>query len=309
MNRAISPSDLLAARRVMKEVKALKPDVLHGHGAKGGAYARLGGTMMRAGGLKVARIYTPHGGSLHYAPSLKTRVYFLAERGFEMMTDAFIFVSRYEAEAYAAKVHRPKRPVALVVNGLRPEEFDPIDTAPDARDFLYIGMMRDLKGPDVFIDALAALRDRTGVAPTAYMVGAGDDLPRYKAMVESRGLAASTTFHDPMPARPAFALARTVVIPSRAESMPYIVLEAAAAGRPMIATQVGGIPEIYGERSDRLVAPGDVGALADAMAAALAEPGWVAAEALALREQIRPVFSVAAMAVSVEAGYRRALAR
>ncbi len=309
MSRAISPADLRAARKVLREIKSLSPHVLHGHGAKGGAYARIGGTLLRASGVRVARIYTPHGGSLHYAPSLKTRVYFLAERTLEWMTDAFVFVSQYEADAYARKVHRPKRPAAIVVNGLRPEEFDPVPPAPDARDFLYIGMMRDLKGPDLFIEALARLRDRRGAAPTAHMVGAGDDLPRYRASVESLGLAATTMFHEPMPARKAFAMARTLVVPSRAESMPYIVLEAAAAGVPMIATRVGGIPEIYAEESSRLVQPGDAGALAEAMDEALADPAKVTAAAATLKARIRPVFSVAAMAEGVEAGYRKALAR
>ena len=57
----------------------------------------------------------------------------------------------------------------------------------------------------------------------------------------------------PMPARRAFALARTVVLPSRAESLPYVVLEAAAAGIPLIATRVGGIPEIFEGETERLV--------------------------------------------------------
>ena len=310
MRRQIAPSDLLAARRVLKELKALSPQILHGHGAKGGASARLGGTLLRARGLTVARIYTPHGGSLHYdARSLKHRAYFLAERTFELMTDAFIFVSRYETEAYEQKVHRPSRPVAMVVNGLRPEEFEPVAPAAAARDFLYIGMMRDLKGPDVFIRALARLRDRRGTAPTAHLVGAGDDLPRYRELAHSLGLAEATSFHDPMPARQAFPLARTLVIPSRAESMPYIVLEAAAAAVPIIATRVGGIPEILGPKSGRLIPPGDVDALADAMERALDEPERMTTEARSLRDQIRPVFSVAAMADSVETAYRRALDR
>ena len=61
-----------------------------------------------------------------------------------------------------------------------------------------------------------------------------------------------------------------MVVPSRAESMPYIVLETVAAGLPIIATRVGGIPEILG--SEDLVEPGDAGALADAIRRVLDDP-------------------------------------
>jgi glycosyltransferase involved in cell wall biosynthesis len=56
-----------------------------------------------------------------------------------------------------------------------------------------------------------------------------------------------------MPAREAFTLGRLLVAPSRAESLPYIILETAAAGVPMITTNVGGIPEVFGPQSGRLI--------------------------------------------------------
>ena len=58
-----------------------------------------------------------------------------------------------------------------------------------------------------------------------------------------------------MPARQAMALGKIMVAPSRFESLPYVVLEAAAAGKPLITTQVGGIPEIYGPLANTLVPP------------------------------------------------------
>jgi glycosyltransferase involved in cell wall biosynthesis len=73
--------------------------------------------------------------------------------------------------------------------------------------------------------------------------------------VKRLGLEKQVRFLPPMPARDAFALADLVVVPSRAEAMPYIVLETLAAGRPMIATAVGGIPEIFGEGSPALIRP------------------------------------------------------
>src|SRR5690606_27816054 len=139
---------------------------------------------------------------------------------------------------------------------------------------------------DVFLDALAELQ-RGGLTPRALVVGAGSpaDEARYRSTVETAGLGAGVQFHPPMPARQAFARARILVVPSRAESMPYIVLEAAAAGLPLIATRVGGIPEIVDAEDEPLVAPGDPAALAAAMRAALREPQALAAAAARRRER------------------------
>lgn len=309
MRRQLAPSDLAAAWKISRQVRPHHPDVLHGHGAKGGAYARTIGTLLRASGTRVARIYTPHGGSLHYDPaSTAGRIYFTAERVLGRMTDAFIFVSQYEADAYAAKVGKPPAPATIVPNGLRPAEFDPVAASPDAVDFLFIGALRELKGVDVFIEALALLRD-SGKPLTALIVGAGEEKARYVTMVAERGLDAAVGFRDPMPARDAFALTKNVVIPSRAESMPYIVLEAIAAGTPLITTRVGGIPEIFASESGRLVAPGEPGELANAMAATLAGPQAARAAADRLKALVRPKFSVAAMAAGIEGVYRGAIAR
>ncbi|MCB1548552.1 MAG: glycosyltransferase family 4 protein, partial [Hyphomicrobiaceae bacterium] len=202
MRRQMGPSDLAATWRIAGVLRPLLPDVLHGHGAKGGAYGRAVGTLLRATGTSVARIYTPHGGSLHFdAQAAAGRVFFAAERVLGRMTDAFIFVSRYEADTYAAKVGTPRAPATVVPNGLRPEEFDAIAPDADAADFLFIGMLRDLKGPDVLIKALALVRERSGTTPTAVIVGGGSDKPRYVAMAAERGLAEAVTFRDPMPAR------------------------------------------------------------------------------------------------------------
>jgi glycosyltransferase involved in cell wall biosynthesis len=309
MRRQLALSDLAAAWRIAGKVRPLAPDVLHGHGAKGGAYGRTIGTLLRATGNRVARIYTPHGGSLHFDPtSAAGRLYFLAERGLGRLTDGFIFVSQYEADTYAAKVGRPRAPVSIVRNGLRPEEFEPVEQFPLAADFLFIGTLRDLKGPDVFLAALALLRKEKGQAPSAVIVGGGEEKPRYLALTDELGLGEAVIFHDPMPARAAFALARAVVVPSRAESMPYVVLEAIAAGLPVIATRVGGIPEIFGGESGRLVAPGEAGELANAMAALLDAPEAARAAAERLKERIRAGFTVAAMASAIEAAYATARA-
>jgi glycosyltransferase involved in cell wall biosynthesis len=90
--------------------------------------------------------------------------------------------------------------------------------------------------------------------------------------------------------------------------MPYVVIEAAAAGVPMIAANVGGIPEIFGPFTDGLVRPNDPDVLAAAIAAALDDPAAAQERARLLRERVFLHFSQRAMVDGVLGGYRDAFA-
>ena len=306
MQRHVGPGDLASAWRTYRIIKELRPDVLHGHGAKGGAYARLFGSLLRVSRSRVARLYSPHGGSLHYDENTTTgKLFFALERFMARFTDYLLFVSDYERRTYRRKVGEPPIPNTLVYNGLRATEFEPAIIEPDAADLLYIGMMRDLKGPDIFIDALALAGPQFGRALTAVMVGDGDDLPRYHAQVKRLGLERHVRFLPPMPAREAFALAALVIVPSRAEAMPYIVLETLAAGKPMIATAVGGIPEIFGTGSPALIRPDPV-ELADKMSQAMAEPAAYR-DLMPNGADLKARFGADVMAADIEKAYFAAL--
>jgi glycosyltransferase involved in cell wall biosynthesis len=305
MQRHVGPGDVTAAWRTYKAIKKLHPDVLHGHGAKGGVYSRLFGSLLRVFRSRVARLYSPHGGSLHYDNNvLSGKIFFFVEGILAKLTDRILFVADYERLTFAEKIGPPKNAV-VIYNGLRPAEFEPVPPVPDAADFLYIGMMRDLKGADLFIDALAAASNATGRELSAVMVGAGDDLPKYKDQVQRLGLSSRVSFHDPMPARQAFAMARAIVVPSRAEAMPYIVLEAVAAGMTMIATRVGGIPEILGVNSPALC---DVSAegLSEKMILQIRNPESLAF-AMPNPDGLKAKFGVDVMARQIEEQYRAIL--
>ncbi|HEY0293192.1 MAG TPA: glycosyltransferase family 4 protein [Hansschlegelia sp.] len=306
ISRQISASDFRAISQVRAILEPLQPDVIHCHGAKGGAFGRIVGAWLNRR-RPVARLYAPHGGSLHYDPkSLEGRIYFRVERALERFTDALIHVSDYERQAYVSHVGEPRCPAVVVRNGLTPQEFLPVVAAEEARDFLYLGMLRDLKGVDVFIQAVALLAGSDRPA-TAIIVGDGPDDARYRAMAADLGLNDLVDFRPSTPTREAFALGRAVVVPSRAESMPYVVLEAIAASLPIIATRVGGIPEIFGPFTEELIAPGDPQALAAAMAALIADPDAAAAGAAARKRHISGEFSVSEMSSRVEKVYRTAI--
>lgn len=247
------------------------------HGAKGGTYAHLFGTMLRFSGRKVARFYSAHGGSLHFdAATMHGRIIFRIERLLEQLTDRIIFVSAYKRGVDTKKVGSPRCGDALIYNGLRESEFEPAPIDGGATNFLFIGEMRALKGPDIFIGALGKASATCGCTLRGVMVGDGKDRTALVEQAKASGFGENIHFLMPMKAREAFQLARAVVIPSRAEALPYIVLEALVAERPVIASRVGGIPEILGHSSPALVEP-EIDSLAATMAGAICDLGALAA--------------------------------
>jgi glycosyltransferase involved in cell wall biosynthesis len=298
-----NPADLWALGHVMRRVAETKADVVHGHGAKGGAYARLS-----FGHPGAVRAYTPHGGSLLYGhDTLSGKFYLATERLLMVRGDLFLFESAYSEEVFRRKIGNPKGLVRVVHNGVSSAEFAPIIPRNDSADLVFMGELRPVKGVDVLIEAIAILH-REGRAVTATLVGSGPEREALEARVKERGLLSSICFKPAMAGREALTLGRVMVVPSRSESLPYVVLEAAAGGKPLITTRVGGVPEIYGPLSDRLVPPHDPPALARAIAATLDDPAGAAETARALRERVAASFSVQTMVDGVLAGYRDALA-
>lgn len=310
MQRQIGPGDIAAAIRAYKTIKKLRPDVLHGHGAKGGAYARIFGSVLRVFKSRVARIYSPHGGSLHFEPtSIQGRLAFTAERLLSPLTDAMLFVCAYERHVLESRIGRVRSLHSIVANGLDAQEFLPVPSNIDAADLLFIGTMRDLKGPDLLIRAIAIAQMRMERPISAVFVGNGSKKLNYIALAAELGLTDCITFVDGMPAREAFVLGKTVIVPSRAEALPYIVLESLAARKPVIASRVGGIPEIFGPQSLALTDP-TAEALAEKIIFALQQPEIFRSH-MPDEQTLRARFSAQAMASAIDAVYlaARALAQ
>jgi glycosyltransferase involved in cell wall biosynthesis len=302
MGRGLGLGDVAATRAVAAAIARVTPDVVHGHGAKGAAYARLAGNPSNA-----IRVYTPHGGSLHYGPTTpQGAIYLTLEKLLKARTDLFLFESEYIRDLFVRRIGMPRAVVKIVHNGVADSEFAEVAPAPSATDLLYIGELRALKGVNVLIDAIADLH-ASGQTLTATIVGDGPDRDFMTALVAARGVSSLVQFRHPIPAREAFALGKVMVVPSYGESLPYVVLEAGAAGKPLIATNVGGIPEIFGPQAARLVPPGDRPALMQALADAVNDPETMRASTLAVQARIRDVFSIQAMVDEGLAAYAEAL--
>ncbi|MBU6462425.1 MAG: glycosyltransferase family 4 protein [Bradyrhizobium sp.] len=303
IHREPHPTDAVVWGRMARLIRRLKPDVLHGHGAKAGAFVRL-----KSASKRIVRVYTPHGGSLHYPPNtMMGAFYSRLERALMNRTDLFLFESAFARDTYQRIIGTPKGLVRCVFNGVTAAEFDPIAKAQDATDVVYVGEFRHIKGADLLVDAIARLRsDRRPVTLT--LAGDGEETEAIKAQIQRLGLGEIVRFIGHVKARYGFSKGSLLVVPSRGDSMPYVVIEAAAAGIPMVAANVGGIPEIFGPYTDALFAPSMASAMADAIKIALDDPAGALMRAKALRERIFLHFSQKAMVEGVLAGYRDAFA-
>jgi glycosyltransferase involved in cell wall biosynthesis len=303
IRREPHPTDFLVWLRLMFLIRRLKPDVLHGHGAKAGVFVRL-----RPRSKSKIRIYTPHGGSLHYPlDTLKGAFYSRLERALMNNTDLFLFESAFARDTYQRTIGIPKGLVRCVFNGVTADEFDPVVKAADATDLVYVGEFRHIKGADLLIDAVARLRT-DGKRVTLTLAGDGEEMEALKAQVQKLHLTEAVRFIGHVKARYGFSKGGLLVVPSRGDSMPYVVIEAAAAGIPMVAANVGGIPEIFGPHTDALFAPNAAGAMADAIKTALEDHAATQDRAKSLRDRVLIHFSQKAMVEGVLAGYRDAFA-
>lgn len=279
--------DMSGVSQTLAHARRVKPDIIHCHGAKGGLYGRLA-----ARRLGIPSVYTPHGGSLHYKWLSPAGAAFLgAEWLLARAGTGFHFVCRYERDTFDAKIGIGSKQARVIYNGLWPEEFSLVAPDSDAADVLFIGDMRRLKGVDLLLEAMAAIRRSRQV--TACLVGDGPDMDAFRAQATALGLDGHVTFPGRMPASAAFRRGRILVMPSRAESFPYVVLEACAAGVPMLASRVGGIPEVLDDTS--LFAPESVAALATCLGSALDNPVGVREAAMATRARLQGSFTATGM--------------
>ncbi|MDF2996880.1 MAG: hypothetical protein K0R27_2517 [Xanthobacteraceae bacterium] len=298
MDRAPSRRDLRGISLAARRARTVRADVVHGHGAKGGLFARLGGGT-------ALKVYTPHGGSLNFSNWRPGGFLYLGcESLLRFRTDVSLFESEYAFNVFQQKVGKPRGVARVVHNGISAGEFEPVLPVPEASNLVFVGEMARRKGVDTLLQALAQL-NRDGQTVTLTAVGSGPEEDELQGLARELGLGSQVRFLPPMNARQAFSLGRVLVVPSLAESLPYIVLEGVAASMPIVATNVGGIPEIFGAYADALVPAGDPQALASALRTDL---GTLTARTLRVRARVRASFSTEAMCDGIMSAYRDGLA-
>jgi glycosyltransferase involved in cell wall biosynthesis len=180
--------------------------------------------------------------------------------------------------------HVPARKIVVIPNGLSADYTPERPPARPPRKVVVVANLRSEKGHDVLIDAAPAIVAQFPDA-TFEIVGAGPELDSLTARADSHGVRGAFTFlghRDDVPAR--LAAADIFVLPSRSEAFPNAVIEAMAAGLPIVASNVGGIPELVTDRRTGLLAPaGDARALTDRIIALMADARLAASLGAAAR--------------------------
>ncbi len=301
MGRMPGFSDFSATRYIARCARDWDVDIMHGHGAKGGAYVRLAKSVRTS----TKRFYTPHGGSLHYSRTSPVGAVFLAlERYLMSRSDGIIFESKYARTIFETRIGALTCASKIIHNGILKSEFSPIQQADNPKDFVFVGELRDLKGVAILLEAMRFLHD-SGTRVTASIIGAGPDREKFIQLAKDLKIEAEVSFPGAMPARKAFSLGRILIVPSLHESLPYIILEAGAAAIPVIATNVGGIPEIFGPLKANLVEAGNAAKLAAQMKRYLESPDLCNETSQQLQARISQNFSAINMTAQILDFYKK----
>ncbi|MTB86721.1 glycosyltransferase [Nocardioides sp. zg-578] len=270
-------ADARGAREALGLLRSLRPDVVHAHDRRAGWLARLAAPVLGA-----PVVYTLHGvadglsdlvaGNVRAAERRRRdRLYYLTgERLVTRWARARVVVPSAAVATYAVeRVGLPRRAVSVVPNGVDPARWRPAPGGPPPGPVtvVWTGVLGGVKRIGLLLDALAAVP-----AARALVVGDGPD----RALVERRaaepGLAGRVELTgwlaDPAPA---YARGHLLALTSAAENLPLSVLQAMSCGLPVVATAVGGVPEVVRDGVDGLLAPADDPAALIAALAALVE--------------------------------------
>jgi glycosyltransferase involved in cell wall biosynthesis len=323
LHREISPvRDLLATIRLARIIRADRPAILHTHTAKAGAVGRAAALL--AGRRRPPIIvHTFHGHVLRgYFGRFWTGVFRLLERWLARVTDVLVAVSPEVRDELVAFGVAPASKFRVIRLGIELDERVDRDGAARAETrrvlgieedrFLvgWIGRMTAVKRTDVVLESFRRLRD-DGVDAVLCMVGDGPDRRSVEELAGELGIIRDCLFPGYQEnVGPFFAAFDVFVLPSGNEGTPVTAIEALASGCPVVATRVGGVPDVVDDGTDGfLVPPGAVDELATRLAELATDPGLRARMGDAGQARMRTRYAVDRLIDDIDRLYRDLLAQ
>jgi len=277
-----------------------RPDILHTHGYRCDV---VDGTVARTEGIRV--VSTCHG---FIEASWSGRLYQWLQRRALRRFDAVVAVSRaiqqrlIEAGIESERIHLVPNAVATGRAALSREEARRLLQLPNTPVIGWVGRLSAEKGPDIALEAFARLGH-----PDAHLVfvGTGREAAQLYARAATLGVSNRVIWRGPMPNAGTLLRAfDAFLLSSRTEGTPMALLEAIAAGVPVVATRVGGVPDVVDSLSAYLVESDDVGGIAAALAEVLENPDASRAKAERARKHLEERFAVEPWLSSYDSIYR-----
>jgi glycosyltransferase involved in cell wall biosynthesis len=321
LHREISPlHDLRAAHRLAALIRRVRPHILHTHTAKAGAVGRTAAVLAGKARPPIV-VHTFHGHVLRgYFGPTRTGFFRLLERSLAASTTALVAVSPEVRDDLVALGVAPVEKFTVIRLGVELEER--VDLSPEARSRArrmmgippdrftvgWIGRMTGVKRTDDILLAFKQLREQ-GMDACLCLVGDGPDRDDTEELAHELGIVKDCLFlgyQDDV--APFYAAFDALVLPSANEGTPVSAIEALAGGRPVVATRVGGVPDVVRDGVDGfLVELGDVEALAEHLGRLAADPELARQMGEAGRERVLERYSVERLIDDVDKLYRSLL--
>jgi glycosyltransferase involved in cell wall biosynthesis len=258
--------DLKSFFKIISILKKERPDILHLNSSKAAALGALAGRL--AGVRKI--IFTGHGWAFNERRDVFSKIIIAKIHWLTMLlSHTTIAVSRKTARDVSGFFFVQKK-IHQVHNGIGDVEFLPVEEArkiisPDTKSGIWIGTISELhknKGLDFMIKAIKRLSEASDWK--FFIIGDGEEKKYLKELIHTNSLEERVVLCGQIPDTAKLLKAFDIfTLTSRTEAFPYALLEAGKAGLPVIASEVGGIPEVIENgKNGLLVSPGDIDAIA-----------------------------------------------
>jgi glycosyltransferase involved in cell wall biosynthesis len=280
LGRAISPlDDVRALVGLVSLARSFNPDIVHTHLAKAGA---LGRVAARLAGTRLV-VHTYHGSVFRgYFGQRETAVYVRIERALARMTTRIVAITSGQKADLVSLGIAPGSKIVEIPLGLDLEQFAELPTLDEAlavlglpRDGRYVAIVARLVPIKDVVTFLRALSRVTASLPDVrgLVVGDGPERVALEGVARDLGLADRCHFLGWRADLPnVYAASDVVALSSLNEGSPVSIIEAMAAGRAVVATAVGGVPDVVNDTTGILVRAGDDHGLGDAILSLLADP-------------------------------------
>ena len=312
VRRNLQPlADAAAYRELLAIMRELRPDLVHTHSSKAGFLARRA-----AWRLGIPAVYTPHVFAFQAATGVRGELYVRLERRAAHWGRRILTVGEAEREeALARRICAPEQ-ITLIRNGVRPEDYrhapgrayrSSLGVPADAELLLAVGELRPQKDYGLLLEALAHLvpaRPRL----RCLIAGQGAEGSALRGLAERLRVVDRVTFLGHREdAAELLGAADALVMTSRYEGCPYALLEAMAAGTPVVAAPAPGVDELARGGTALLAGDRRPEALAEAIAATLDDPEAARERADRAQAKIAQDYTLDRMLAEIAALYDQCL--